>query len=320
MKILIAYDGSPCAERALEDLQRAGLPAQAEARIVVIAEVFVPPLESADSPASETPFPEVQQARALVVQEMEAAQHDAMQAKARVQALFPGWAVHTDVSADSPGWGVIKQADAWSPDLIVVGSHGRSALGRLVLGSVSQTVVMHARHSVRVARPSSRPPTAPVHVLLGVDGSPDAEAVVAAMAARIWPPGSTASLVAVREARMPAVLAPGAAFLEKWFTPHTAAATGWLATMLEAMQQPLQAAGLTVTTSIHDGDPKRLLPALAAEWEVESLVVGARGLSRVERFLMGSVSATVAARAHCSVEVIRPGTATMQPLLEGSAR
>jgi hypothetical protein len=34
MKILIAYDGSDCADAALDDLQRAGLPADAEAQIV----------------------------------------------------------------------------------------------------------------------------------------------------------------------------------------------------------------------------------------------------------------------------------------------
>ena len=39
-----------------------------------------------------------------------------------------------------------------APDLIVVGSHGRSALGRFMLGSVSQKVVTEAHCSVRVAR------------------------------------------------------------------------------------------------------------------------------------------------------------------------
>jgi nucleotide-binding universal stress UspA family protein len=318
MNILIAYDGSPCADSALEDLPRAGLPTQAEARIVSIAEVFMPPPAPPDLPASRPPSSAVQQARAEALQAVATARNLAGQAAVRVQALFPSWTVSTDASADSPAWGVIKLADAWSPDLIVVGSHGRSVLSRFVLGSVSQTIVTHARSSVRVARPSRHPGSAPVRLLIGVDGSPDAEAAVAAMAARAWPAGSTAMVVAIREARMPTMLVPGAAFLEKWFSPEKPEASAWLHTMLEAMQQPLQAAGLTVTTVIRDGNPQRLLPTLAEEWEADCLVVGARGLSRVERFLMGSVSAAVAARAPCSVEVIRPRTASMQPLLEGS--
>jgi nucleotide-binding universal stress UspA family protein len=68
----------------------------------------------------------------------------------------------------------------------------------------------------------------------------------------------------------------------------------------------LQAAGLVVSSDIKEGDPKHVLPDIAAQWDADCLVVGARGLSRVQRFLLGSVSAAVAARAHCSVEVIRP--------------
>jgi universal stress protein family protein len=37
-----------------------------------------------------------------------------------------------------------------------------------------------------------------------------------------------------------------------------------------------------------------------------AIFVGARGLSRFERFRLGSVSAAIFARAHCSVEVARP--------------
>ncbi len=42
MKILIAYDGSDCAEAALDDLQCAGLPLEAEAQIISVAEVWLP--------------------------------------------------------------------------------------------------------------------------------------------------------------------------------------------------------------------------------------------------------------------------------------
>ena len=39
MKILIGYDGSECADAALDDLKRAGLPQSAEAHILSVAEV-----------------------------------------------------------------------------------------------------------------------------------------------------------------------------------------------------------------------------------------------------------------------------------------
>lgn len=40
MKILIGYDGSGCAEAALDDLQRAGLPSEVEALVLSVTEVF----------------------------------------------------------------------------------------------------------------------------------------------------------------------------------------------------------------------------------------------------------------------------------------
>ena len=43
MKILIAYDGSECADAALIDLQRAGLPDDAEALVLSAVDVFIPP-------------------------------------------------------------------------------------------------------------------------------------------------------------------------------------------------------------------------------------------------------------------------------------
>jgi hypothetical protein len=42
-KLLIAYDGSECAEAALDDLSRAGLPLDVEAQILSVAEFWLPP-------------------------------------------------------------------------------------------------------------------------------------------------------------------------------------------------------------------------------------------------------------------------------------
>jgi nucleotide-binding universal stress UspA family protein len=47
---------------------------------------------------------------------------------------------------------ILDEADSWGADLIVVGSHGRTGLKRLVLGSVAAAVVAHAHCSVEVVR------------------------------------------------------------------------------------------------------------------------------------------------------------------------
>ncbi len=43
MKILIGYDGSECADAALDDLGQAGLPEAGEIHLLSIAEVWLPP-------------------------------------------------------------------------------------------------------------------------------------------------------------------------------------------------------------------------------------------------------------------------------------
>jgi nucleotide-binding universal stress UspA family protein len=64
--------------------------------------------------------------------------------------------------------------------MIVVGSHGRGALGRLLLGSVSSGVLHHAHCPVAVIHSDDASPIDPrAPVLLGIDGSPASEAATA---------------------------------------------------------------------------------------------------------------------------------------------
>jgi nucleotide-binding universal stress UspA family protein len=73
----------------------------------------------------------------------------------------------------------------------------------------------------------------------------------------------------------------------------------------DSLAEKLRAAGLIATAIASEGDPKRVLLDEAEEWQADCIFVGARGLRRIARFLLGSVSAGVAAQANCSVEVVR---------------
>ena len=312
MKILIAYDGSECAEAALDDLQRAGLPCcGVEALVMTVAEVWLPPppppsyeiivaAREATSPAH------LQKEFAQGSPAVEAAHSLALKARERLMKNFPGWEVRVEASLGSPAWEVVEKTDEWKPELVVVGSHGRNALGRFVLGSVSQKVLTEARSSVRVARGRVEVAESPVRILLGVDGSHGAEAAVRAACARTWTAGSEARVVVVDDPLTPTPIGYLMPPVKRWVEESNAAERAWVEKIADHAAGELREAGLKVSAVVIEGDPKRVLVAEAEEWGADSIFVGSAGFSnRFERFMLGSVSAAVAARAHCSVEVVR---------------
>ncbi len=64
----------------------------------------------------------------------------------------PGLTISSKVINESPKEGILKEAESFGADLIVIGSHGRSALSRFLLGSVSHAVALHANCSVEIVR------------------------------------------------------------------------------------------------------------------------------------------------------------------------
>jgi nucleotide-binding universal stress UspA family protein len=160
MNIVIAYDGSDFAKVAIDDLLRAGLPQKANALVVCVVETLLP---TPSAPMMDLPpraLPSrvagtLLQARAETDQAREEASAFARQGSRRVQGLFPHWGVYPEPIVGAPAEAVIQKAIDWQADLIVIGSHGRSALARIVLGSVSKRVATDAPCSVRVHATSS---------------------------------------------------------------------------------------------------------------------------------------------------------------------
>jgi nucleotide-binding universal stress UspA family protein len=72
----------------------------------------------------------------------------------RVAAQLELKGFRTSVSTpDADPWrAIIDTAHEWPADLIVMGSHGRRGVDRLLMGSVAASVVRHARCSVEIVR------------------------------------------------------------------------------------------------------------------------------------------------------------------------
>ncbi|MGQ0608278.1 MAG: universal stress protein, partial [Chloroflexota bacterium] len=77
----------------------------------------------------------------------------------------------------------------------------------------------------------------------------------------------------------------------------------------DAMAQRLTAIGIPTTPHLRAGNPAREILAAAGEHGTDLIVTGSRGLSGLERMVLGSVARNVQIHARCSVLIVRTGVA-----------
>jgi len=145
MKILIGVDGSPYSNAALEEISQRVWPNGSE---ILVIHAYQLPL---------APTPEVWVLPAGYFEELDRAvrtQSDAIVETAveKLKSELKDLKIEGKAIMGSPKAVILDEAESWKADLIVVGSHGYPTLERLLLGSVSQAVVSHAKCSVEVVR------------------------------------------------------------------------------------------------------------------------------------------------------------------------
>src|SRR5262245_1456405 len=146
MRIVVAYDGSKNADAAVTEVLNRVWPAGTEVRIVMA--VPIPPLAlSAEGLAFYTPMWDKAQAAARE------------QAHARVREVLERFRARPDLRTSfelrdgSANPALLDVVRRWGADLLVLGSQGTTALGRLFVGSVCHTMVAHAPCTVEIVRP-----------------------------------------------------------------------------------------------------------------------------------------------------------------------
>ena len=140
-RIVVAFDGSDESKRAL-DYAIAQYP---DAEIIAVYAVYPPP-EVRDSEPDELPA-ELENWSAHVDDHTEGVLDLAVE-----HADEKGVSITIGRAVGEPAAGIIDYADQNDVDLIVMGSHGRDGLKRLVMGSVAETVARRAPTSVTVVR------------------------------------------------------------------------------------------------------------------------------------------------------------------------
>jgi nucleotide-binding universal stress UspA family protein len=207
----------------------------------------------------------------------------------------------TEVLSGQPAKVIVDYASAIQADLIVMGTHGRSGVAHLLLGSVAERVVRAAIAPVLTIR--TAPATSVTQILVPTDFSATADAAL-----------EYAFLLATRFGASVQLLH----VLDDPFVTDGFTAEAYIAeapTLRTAMLQDAQArlkhraetreGGVTVTSEVLFGHGAKTIAEYAAERDVDLIVMGTHGRTGVAHLLLGSIAERLVRTAPCPVLTVR---------------
>jgi nucleotide-binding universal stress UspA family protein len=201
---------------------------------------------------------------------------------------------------------VVNKADKLPADLVVIGTHGRRGLARLLMGSVTERVLRHARRPVLSVSPNAAaPPTDRVpfeKVLCPIDFSPSSlEAFEYALS--LAGNEGTVTLLHVVEFYVDAAVGEAVAFdLDSVRERHQEQAVE----KLEATV-PRDARDRTKleTATLESGAAYKEILRIAEREASDAIVMGVMGRSASDLFFFGSTTNQVVRAAGCPVLTVR---------------
>jgi nucleotide-binding universal stress UspA family protein len=144
MRILLAIDGSPCSETAVQSVAQRRWPAPTQIEVVTVVFTHMPTIPDPTLTGIAMHWTAIEDARRRAPILIEDAQS---QLRGRTDVE-----VTSMILEGHPADVIIEEARRWNADLIVVGSHGYGPVKRLALGSVSGRIATHAPCSVEIVR------------------------------------------------------------------------------------------------------------------------------------------------------------------------
>jgi nucleotide-binding universal stress UspA family protein len=295
MKVLVAVDSSPSSESAVAEAAARPWPADTTFSVLNVVDV--------------------QRFARLPVLIEDAKREAERTVNAAVQRLSQvGHTAQSEIAMGFPRRAISDCAKELHADLIMLGSHGHSAIGRLLIGSVAQAVLRNAPCSVEIVRQSANGTVSShaLKILLATDGSDFSVGAVHSVAKRPWPAGTVVKVLSVEEIvifeNQLAASSLSAVYPASLIEELTQAAHERSSFAVQAAKEILHRAGIQAVSDpcAPVGDPRGIILDVAQSWPTDMIVMGSHGRRGIDRFLMGSISEAVATHARCSVEVIRP--------------
>lgn len=291
MRVLIAYDGSAGAARAVTLAAKIDWPAGSMVRVVSVMAPAATPLLPG-SPAIASPVID-EDSRALVEAEQAAVVGRLSASDRTVDAVL---------LRDRPASALVDQTREFSADLLIVGSRGHGPIASLPLGSVSTEVVEHAPCPVLVARRSTLK-----RIVFGTDGSTTATAAEDVLAH--WPffasvPMLVVSVVNIGRPWTSDIAPTMYAQVLDAYARDVAEANAEHLKIATRSAKRLAQAGRWADAEIRNGDAAAEIIAVAQDSGADLVVVGSRGLTGLDRIVLGSVARNLLVGSDASVLVI----------------
>lgn len=199
---------------------------------------------------------------------------------------------------------VMERATELQPDLIVMGTHGRGGLERLLIGSTAEKIVHHwtghvvtVRHAVTAAQPE---PERPRHILVPVDLSAGSARALDAARWLAHATDTRLDLLHVVEP-IPPFYCGGSA--ERGLTAARDQRQ-FLERSVRDWSGDIEGATWTVT----DGNAPMEIARIAKNRQADLVVMGTRGLTGLPHMLIGSVTERVCRTCDTPVLVVRDNT------------
>jgi nucleotide-binding universal stress UspA family protein len=287
--ILLPLDGSPLAERALT--YAAVLARRCEARVVLVRAVQAHTLPGIDPSEAQ-------------IEVTTSAENYLNTVSGRLSA--DDIVTETHVYYDAPVHAILDAATRRRADLIVMSTHGRGGLSRMLYGSVADQILRHATIPILLV-PSmvehAWPSDGPLSLLVPLDGSELATEALPAADLLAEAFGAQLTLLRVVQPVPYPLYGEGYVYVPYDEDAEVAEARRYL----DDRATGLSGGGARVETRVAVGEPAIVIGEVARQRDVDVVVMATHGHGGLSRVILGSVATATLRHTTAPLLLVRPG-------------
>ncbi len=252
---------------------------------------------------------QAKEAKEIQTKALEAAQNFTAEIAKQIENTFPNCTAISEAKFGNSKEMILAHS-SWPADLIVLGSRGRQGLPRIVLGSVSQTVLLYGQCSTLIARYQTAHEGVPLfdrNILVAVDDSEHSRNALDWVLNLPWHADTKFTLLSV----LPPMVD---SFANGFDALHTRGVSNFRAEQVNITKEFLAKSHARFrqvfgndrcSAEFIEGSPAEAILEKARSLPAGLVVLGSRAHGPMKRILMGSVSQEVVLQAPCPVEVVK---------------